>query len=628
MTDTWNQESDPGSMDWNSVPASDHRDDLQTAWEDWDNRATDQTYRLSNISRYTDRSDAEESEIETSPKPRLRKLAATFKRNLRHPFARLRKLPASDNIDDGSNNQYTDDWAWENTEELEAKQALAQPNGPLDWACEGEGEIAAQRALEELDKPAAKPLDFTDPLSHDGQDFLLRFLANPRHIAIHPERKHKLTMFMLRLCQEAYFEHVKMHAPWELTVLQISSSDAIEFQYWLDIIVSLRSEGKIPKAPVIKGENPGYYDGVNMLRHTAEHRLLDYDSKLIEYLVWHLRKLDDEPRRNQLASALEQVYRDECAVAAAREAHTNAFVEDLEIEQQGTTSPVSTRQYQQPPVSNQQYQEPPTTPSTDSTICLGLSSTTLVGSSSDNSIHTVADDLPSVTTALEPPTYLPAIETPPTITTHSHFLKAVQTILEPCLFNQLRRSNPKYLASNKYITPSQIELNKYCFLYERDILQFGDADRKRVSDYLYGARQLRNASAHHLSSESPKCLHDKSQKQDSTPRFFQDALSLADLASDSEAAREIRLVAWVAAANLGKAALKIKGVEAGRTREEWQALYDEAQQWNRRVSEKNWWLRGRLEDSKRRFWGELYNMQHWIGVRKTCGGGKNRRHAR
>ena len=161
-----------------------------------------------------------------------------------------------------------------------------------------------------------------------------------------------------------------MYAPRELTVLQISLPDAIEFQYWLDIIVSLRFEGKIPKATVIKGENPGWYDGVNMLRHTAEHRLLDYNSKLIEYVVWHLRKLDDEPRRSQLASALEQIYRDECTVAAAREAHTNAFVEDLEIEQQGTTSPVSIQQYQQaplridsaisalPPASTQQYQQP------------------------------------------------------------------------------------------------------------------------------------------------------------------------------------------------------------------------------------------------------------------------------
>ncbi|KAL8849063.1 MAG: hypothetical protein Q9221_005962 [Calogaya cf. arnoldii] len=498
---------------------------------------------LSPLGRKNDCSDNEEVESKTSRQGRLWKLAANIKCSLRHPVARLRKLPANDNIDDGWNNQDTEDWAGENTEEHEAKRALEQPNAPLAWDPETPQEIAAQRALEELDKPAAETLDFTDPLPHDNQDFLLR------------------------LCQEAYFEHVKMHAPRELTVLQISSPDAIEFQYWLDIIVSLRFEGKIPKAPVIKGENPGWYDGVNMLRHTAEHRLLDYDSKLIEYVVWHLRKLDDEPRRSQLASALEQIYRDECTVAAAREAHTNAFVEDLEIEQQGTTSPVSIQRYQQAPVSIQQYQEPLATPSTHSTIFLGLSSTTLVGSVSDDSSHTVADDLPSVTTTLEPPTYLPAIETPAAIITHNHFLKAVQNILERCLFNQLRRSNPDYLTENKYTTPSQIELNEYDFLYERNVLQFENADRKRVRNCLYGARQLRIAAAHHLSPESPECLQDKSQRQDSTPRFFQDALSLADLASDSEAARDIRLAAWVAAANLGRAAFEFKGVEAGRTRE-------------------------------------------------------------
>ncbi|KAI4257639.1 MAG: hypothetical protein L6R42_005529 [Xanthoria sp. 1 TBL-2021] len=358
MADVWNEEVvSGGSVDWNSVPEEPSRGiqgDLQTTWEEnWDDGPAEQTDDWNEGTE----EEEEEEEVESSRRARLRTLTATIKGGLRRRLAHLRRHSAKDDLDDGWNDQDTADAAWSDdgvfttnpttssrltklasnfrglvkrsVPKLARSKAHSKDNerapAPEVWGYVSPEEIEAERALaaHASKEAASEPLNFTDPLLSfpdvEGEDFLSRFLSKTRLIAIHLERKHKLAMFMLRLCQEACYEHVKMHAPRALTLLQINAADDIEFQYWFDIIDSLRWKEKIPKGRVLKGENPGYNDGLKMLRHTAEHRL-DYDSKPIKYVVWHLEKLDDEPRRSELGSALEQVYRNECEVAARKEA--------------------------------------------------------------------------------------------------------------------------------------------------------------------------------------------------------------------------------------------------------------------------------------------------------------------
>lgn len=445
---------------------------------------------------------------------------------------------------------------------------------------------------------ASKPLNFTDPpvptSQIEAKDFLSRFLSTPRDLNIHPGKKHKLAMFMLRLCREACYEHVKLHAPRALTLLRIDSPDDLDLQFWFDVLDSLRTEKAIPPAKPVKVEHGGYVDGLKVLRNKAEHRE-DFQSSLIKYLVWHLEKLDDKTRRRQLRDVLEQLYRDECAVAPRRlEAQTNVVVGDL-----GTNQGV-------------------VTPSSGAPTYGVVSPNAMpIGSTSDNSSQTAVDNA-TITTASEPPCYTLAVEDSRPITSYNGFLRTCQRTLEECLFNYLSRTNPEFLARNNYIAPGQIELSQYDAVYDNGELRFPDTDRSRVKDCLFGARGLRNAAAHHNPHDWPERLDDEDARNgESTARFFNDALELAGLASDTDAARAIRLAAWVADVNLREAELATQAVEKGRSREEWEALLHGAEAWLRRLEGRGWWLDHTLQDSRGYFFRKLREVEGWDGVRTT-----------
>ena len=624
MADERNQESVAGRcVNWNSGlerPSNDSPADLQTTWgDDWEDGPTDQTL-------YTDEDERQE-DMEPRPQARLRTLTATIKGGLRRLLPRFRKYSANDDFDDGWNDQDTGDEAWNDeawsddevftttpttssrlnklasnfrgflgrsVSKLKQRKAHCKDSdwvpAPDPWGFD-EQRLAAQASKD----TASNPLNFTDPLvpsSHvEAKDFLSRFLSTPRDLNIHPGKKHKLAMFMLRLCREACYEHVKLHAPRALTLLRIVSPDDLELQYWFNILDSLRTEKGIPPARPVKGEHEGYVDGLKTLRNKAEHRE-DFQSSLIEYLVWHLEKLDDKTRRRQLGDVLEQLYRDECAVAARRlEAQTNVVVGGLDTNQ-GVVTPSSG-------APTHGVVSPNAIP---------------IGSSSDNSSQTAVDNV-TTTTASEPPCYTLAVEDSRPITSYNGFLRACQRILEECLFNHLSRTNPEFVAHNNYTAPEQIELSRYDAIYDNGELKFQDADRARVKDCLFGARRLRNAAAHHNPPDWPERLEDESARNgESTARVFNDALELAELASDSDAARAIRLAAWVADVNLREAELATQAVEKGRSREEWEALLHGAEAWLRRLEGRGWWLDETLQDSRGYFFRKLREKEGWDGV--------------
>lgn len=139
-----------------------------------------------------------------------------------------------------------------------------------------------------------------------------------------------------------------------------------------------------------------------------------------------------------------------------------------------------------------------------------------------------------------------------------------------------------------------------------------------MKDCLFGARRLRNAAAHHNPHDWPERLDDEDARNgESTARFFNDALELAGLASDNDAARAIRLAAWVADVNLREAELATQAVEKGRSREEWEALLHGAEAWLRRLEGRGWWLDHTLQDSRGYFFRKLREVEGWDGVRTT-----------
>lgn len=89
------------------------------------------------------------------------------------------------------------------------------------------------------------------------------------------------------------------------------------------------------------------------------------------------------------------------------------------------------------------------------------------------------------------------------------------------------------------------------------------------------------------------------------------------MASDNDAARAIRLAAWVADVNLREAELATRAVEEERSRDEWEALLQGAKKWLRRLEERHWWLEERLQISTAYFYRQLHEMEEWSGAWTT-----------
>ncbi|KAL8768197.1 MAG: hypothetical protein Q9209_005506 [Squamulea sp. 1 TL-2023] len=673
---------------WNQSAGSDGLDD----------QASEHTY-----------SDEQVYEGDDSRRLHLHKLTEATKSRLRRQITRLRRVPAYEDFGEPWNHQPVEQASCD-TENYVAKPTIASRLTKLrsnvgdfvkrrvpmlklskthgdnhesttsinHWPEDSWSVIEAKLALEQKvrDGAVSEVSKFVDPLPEsslvESNDFLSRFLFKRRNVDIHLERKHKLSRFLLKMCEEASFAHVSLHAPSVLSLLRISTPDEIELRHWIEIIDSLRSNKKIPAGIKLDNEMPGKIYGVLMVRHTATHRM-DYDSKLIESAVWFLEKLNDDDRRRQVQEALEEMYQNECATVLRAEAETAAInLQDRRVDILGDVSAyVDLLAANESPRSRNDSAD---------------SNNALVGSGTYNSSPTTTNDHPAATYTQARPSYISAIEVPTFLTTYHRLFQSYQDTLETSLFHVLRQKNPSFLTSESYITPSQIELNEYDRLYSIGTLDtiFEGLPSKRVKSLLTGARWIRNAAAHRK-TYGPQYLKDQSVleglqydtirtysaewakfkqvpeprdydgvklyagfwachimgertgdtpkewsapgDEQSTLRFYSDAQDLMALVGDEDAERKIRLATWVADRNLSVSAGNKRDVEAARSLREREEMLIEVKKWQRSLGEE-WkgqddtmsWLYERLDDSinyyrdqvveaKRGCWGK-----DWYGI--------------
>ncbi|KAL8905457.1 MAG: hypothetical protein Q9171_006655 [Xanthocarpia ochracea] len=150
---------------------------------------------------------------------------------------------------------------------------------PADnWSLEG---IHVEVNLNEADEAVSQLANFTEPLaeSSDGEaeDFLSRFLSTRREVDIHGDRKHKLAMFLAKVCEEASFAFVLRHDPGMLPLLQISTPDQVEFEVWVTLVGHVRrrnwalNDGSHWPNPDTwgAGETPRETDNITRLRHVV-----------------------------------------------------------------------------------------------------------------------------------------------------------------------------------------------------------------------------------------------------------------------------------------------------------------------------------------------------------------------
>ncbi|KAL8857811.1 MAG: hypothetical protein Q9178_005711 [Gyalolechia marmorata] len=299
-------------------------------------------------------------------------------------------------------------------------------------------EVNREETEQAIPQVAKQVANFTGPLAEssdvEAEDFLSRFLSTRREVDIHGDRKHKLAMFLARVCEEASFAFVSRHRPEMLTLLQISTPDQVEFEVWITLVGYIRDCSRTlndrcrwPDPDIWSAfPTPQETDNITRLRHVAVHRW-DYNSKLIEDVVWYLEKLSDQTRLRQVGKALRELY----------------YVED----EDSSNSPSS--------------------------------ASTLLG---------FQDEVGCT----------PGIEMPIGATTYQQLLRSCQHILERSLFNFARQKFPSGLLSRGRTCASQIELNEYSSCFHGQMCEaLPDIPQAQVSDLLYAARMFRNASAHH-----------------------------------------------------------------------------------------------------------------------------------
>ncbi|KAL8918477.1 MAG: hypothetical protein Q9172_005400 [Xanthocarpia lactea] len=417
------------------------------------------------------------------------------------------------------------------------------------WGLEGIDVEVNREETEQAIPQLAKQLgNFTEPLAEssdvEAEDFLSRFLSTRRQVDIHGDRKHKLAMFLARVCEEASFAFVSRHDPGMLPLLQISTPDQVEFEVWITLVGHVRRRNRAlddgcrwPDPDSWSAfPNPRESDNVTRLRHVAVHRW-DYNSKLIEDVVWYLEKLSDQTRLRQVGKALRELYYDECAASLER------TIRGASVEDEDSSNP----------------------PSLTSTL-LGFQ-----------------DEVGCT----------PGIEMPIGATTYQQLLRSCQHILERSLFNFARQKFPSELLSCGHTCASQIELNQYSNVFHNEMRKaLPDIPQAQVSDLLYAARMFRNASAHHhefdLDIPITRTVAARSDagwlgapEHNATPPEppvdvnkdrFSEAEAVALMVGDEEAAAKIRLLVHVADVNIRTAVQKAKMEEAQRSVVDWEGL--------------------------------------------------------
>ncbi|KAL8658745.1 MAG: hypothetical protein Q9202_007446 [Teloschistes flavicans] len=439
-----------------------------------------------------------------------------------------------------------------------------------------------------------KPLDFIAPipessLSNSSQEegFLHQFLSKRRCIDIHPERKHKLAMFLHRMCEEASFAYVSLHEPLMLSILRVHAADQVELSVWMTVVGNLRRVNKSLADGLLPWPNPSHRtnavekesDNVSRLRQVAVHRW-DYTSKLVEDVVEYLGMLHDTSRRGQVEDALEELYHDECA------RHSN-----------------------QDTIPNRELASTVPAPPEEESSC--ASSITLLNEDPSGDTPTPVRSSPNeVLTPKQQHTFLaeiactPKIAMPSHVATYQQLLRSCQDILEKALFNFARQHYPSALLRHDFQSAAQVELNKYPSLFDRETVRaLPNLPERDVRAILTaGARFFRNAGAHHHEyqhafSDASSSVQlawtsndddDQQQQQPdeaiSTPpaetiitddrnkQLLKDAQALATMIGDDEAVRKLQLLSWAADINIRAANEVIQDEEARRSVEEWGIL--------------------------------------------------------
>ncbi|KAI4106051.1 MAG: hypothetical protein L6R37_002414 [Teloschistes peruensis] len=434
-----------------------------------------------------------------------------------------------------------------------------------------------------------KLLDFIAPLqessspskSSQEKSFLRQFLSERRYVKIHPERKHRLAMFLHRICEEASFAYLAMQEPLALSILRVHTADQIEFSVWIILIGNIRRLNKslgdglswpnpLHRTDTIENNS----DNVYRLRNVVVHRW-DYSSKLIEDVVAYLERLHDTDRRAQVEDALEELYHDECA----RKSNQDVL---LSSEQTVGHDQVSTGR---PSTEGKGSSDGSTTLRNDGS-CDDASSTKL-GSTSDEASTSRQESF------LDDISCTPKIAMPSSVPTYQQLLRSSQDILEKSLFKFAREEFPAALIRYGYTTASEVELQQYSWQFDRDIIHaLPDLGREEVFDIISaGARSFRNASAHHQEYqkdlEDPEDVHagwgDDNQQaaealmaiedtKDRNKQLLSGAQALAQMINDDGAVRQLQMLSWAADINIRAANEKIQDEESRRSLEEWECL--------------------------------------------------------
>ncbi|KAL9582431.1 MAG: hypothetical protein Q9212_003304 [Teloschistes hypoglaucus] len=454
-----------------------------------------------------------------------------------------------------------------------------------DW--ETEGWDPSTPYPQDYERLTPELLNFTAPLqesslaqSSEERNFLNQFLSERRYVNIHPERKHRLAMFLHRICEEASFAYVALQEPLMLSTLRLNTADQVELSVWITLIGNMRRVNKslgdghswpnpLQRTDTVESNS----DNVSRLRHVAVHRW-EYSSKLIEDVVAYLERLHDTDRRAQVEDALEELYHDECARKSNQEVPLSS--EQIVDRDQGSIE----------------------RPSTEDNGSSDGSSTLLNDGSCDDTSSTKVDSCSDEASTWKQESFLdgmtctPKIGMPLSITTYQRLLRASQDILEKSLFNFARKEFPSALIRYDFRSPAEVELNQYSSQFTWDIIHaLPNIPRDEVREILSaGARYFRNAGAHHeeyhrdLSSneqigwadddpqEGAESLMTIEVVKDRNKQLLSDAQALAQMINDDGAVRELQILSWVADINIRAANEKIEDEESRRSLEEWEYL--------------------------------------------------------
>ncbi|KAL8877933.1 MAG: hypothetical protein Q9198_004153 [Flavoplaca austrocitrina] len=491
-----------------------------------------------------DHEDGEHSEDDklTKIKPpfftRICKLTAVWRDTVRQKVHRLRRHAERDNVGDKSNG---DSWGYPDS------STLVDDDNSQRYGI---------RSPDTEEEPTYPSFTTALPETSKSEDFLTVFLSERRLVDIHPERKHNLALFFFRICLEAAFDHVKLHAPIWLTIWDVDAPDHLEFETWICLMGDLRQTKEIPydgKCWYSREVRFESYvqdcDDILRLRHVAVHHW-DYDSNMIGHVVQYLEHLDDQPRRKMVEDALRELYEYECAEASKKAALAISDAYDWNR-----------------------------TDLSDGIFIGDVQCPRLSGKS-------------------------------PLVTTHHEFLKSYQTILEWSIHEVLWRGEDTVLKS--LTAPHEVTMTDCRALCQKactpSMLPLSKETRELVEDLMMSIKLIRNKAAHHEQRTLTETLE----------QCYENALALTYFLNDEDATRKIELTTWVAHINLSLQAAEKEREVLERSILGWEKLEVEARAlgddgsrfWiEARAAERRLW--GNEADDCIRRWTESFRLDDW-----------------